>query len=109
MKKHFFLSIALLISLILTACNSDNDTNETSQPSDNTSQEEPSDDMPQEDSSGYDRSLVEFPEDYKEGVLYTTVNRGNMSGEIYTSREVIEAVQDGQVNPERRRNHLRNL
>lgn len=101
MKKQLFLSIALLISLILTACNSDNDTNETSQPqpSDNTSQEEPSDDMPQEGSSGYDRSLVEFPEDYKEGVLYTTVNRGNMSGEIYTSREVIEAVQDGQSIP----------
>ena len=90
MKKRLFLSLVLVMALTLTACN--NDTNDMSQ-------QEPSGDTSQQEPSEYDRELVKFPENYKEGVLYTTVNRGNMRGEIYTSREVIEAVQDGQPIP----------
>jgi hypothetical protein len=92
MKNMFFLAFALMITLTFTACNSNNDTN-------NMSQQEPSGDTSQQEPSEYDRELVKFPKNYDKGVLYTTVNRGNMRGEIYTSRETIEAVQDGQPIP----------
>jgi hypothetical protein len=101
MKKLFIKAFALVMALILTACNSNNDTNDMSQqePTGDTSQQEPTGDTSQQDPSVYDRELVKFPENYKEGVLYTTVSRGNMRGEIYTSREAIEAVQGGQPIP----------
>lgn len=93
MKRLLFQSLVLVMILILTACNSNNDENGISQqePSGNTSQQEP---------SGYDRELVKFPENYDKGVNYTTVNRGNVREELYTSREAIEAVQDGQPIPD---------
>lgn len=42
---------------------------------------------------------VNFPEDYDQGVLYATVERGNIHEEIFTLRETIEAVKDGQPIP----------
>jgi len=93
MKKLLFPSLALMMSLTLTACNNSNDTNGVSEqiPSGNTSQQE---------QSGYDRELVKFPENYDKGVNYTTVHRGNVREELYTSREAIEAVQNGQPFPD---------
>jgi hypothetical protein len=90
MKRLIFHSLALMI-LILTACNS-NDTNEVSQ-------QEPSDESSPQASSGTGTSLVKFPENYDKGVLYTTVTRGNTYEELYTSREAIEAVQNGEPIP----------
>jgi hypothetical protein len=93
MKKLLSPSLALVMSLTLTACGNNNDSIEISEkvPSDDTSQQEP---------AGYDRELVEFPENYNKGVNYTTVNRGNVREELYTSREAIEAVQNGQPIPD---------
>jgi Cytochrome P460 len=90
MKRLLFHSLVLMI-LILTACNS-NDTNEVSQ-------QEPSDESSEQASSGTGTSLVKFPENYDKGVLYTTVTRGNTYEELYTSREAIEAVQNGEPIP----------
>lgn len=43
--------------------------------------------------------LVIFPEGHAEGVLYTTVYRGNIKEDIYASRDAIEAVKNGQPIP----------
>ncbi|MFJ7509448.1 cytochrome P460 family protein [Peribacillus simplex] len=94
MKKLLFTTfLALVMSLTLTACNNNNDTNGISQkgPSGNTSQQEMAE---------FSRELVKFPENYDKGVNYTTVNRGNVREELYTSQEAIEAVQIGQPIPD---------
>ncbi|MDX3924733.1 MAG: cytochrome P460 family protein [Shinella sp.] len=41
-----------------------------------------------------------FPEDYAEGVHYTTVTRGNVREEIFTSAEAIEAARAGRPLPD---------
>ncbi|MFL9824171.1 cytochrome P460 family protein [Rhodoplanes sp. SY1] len=43
--------------------------------------------------------LVAFPENYAEGVRYTTVERGNIREEIFTSRAAVEAVKEGRPLP----------
>jgi hypothetical protein len=43
--------------------------------------------------------LVKFPENYAAGVLYATVERGNIHEEIFASREAIDAVKNGQPIP----------
>lgn len=93
MKKLLIPSVALVMSLTLTACNTNNDTN-------GVSQQVPSGDTSQQEQTGYDRELVEFPENYDKGVNYTTVHRGNVREELYTSREAIEAVQNGEPFPD---------
>ena len=93
MKQLLFMTLALVMSLTLTACNSNNDTNEISQ-------QNPSDKASQKGQSESSRELVKFPENYDKGVNYTTVNRGNVREELYTSREAIEAVQNGQPIPD---------
>lgn len=92
--KILFWALGLVIALSLSACSSNNEdaSNTTLQPKESEQSE-------QFEQPGAGRDLIKFPENYDEGVLYTTVNRGNMRGEIYTSREVIEAVQDGQPIP----------
>jgi hypothetical protein len=42
---------------------------------------------------------VKFPESYANGVHYATVNRGNILEELFTSREAINAVKNGQAIP----------
>ncbi|MGW8426710.1 cytochrome P460 family protein [Peribacillus simplex] len=94
MKKPLFTFLALVMSLALTACNNNNnDTN-------GISQKEPSGDTSQQEMSEFSRELVKFPENYDKGVNYTTVNRGNVREELYTSQEAIEAVQNGQPIPD---------
>jgi hypothetical protein len=43
--------------------------------------------------------LVKFPENFADGVLYATVERGNIREEIFTSRATIDAVKNGQPIP----------
>ena len=43
---------------------------------------------------------VAFPQDYAAGVHYTTVNRGSVREEIFTSREAIEAARNGMPLPD---------
>lgn len=43
--------------------------------------------------------LVTFPEDYKSGVRYATVERGNIREEIYVSRDGIDAAKAGRRLP----------
>ncbi|MCM3694522.1 cytochrome P460 family protein [Neobacillus niacini] len=77
------------MSLTLTACNN-TDTNGISQQEQSSAKQE---------SPGSGTELVKFPEGYEKGELFTTVTRGNTYEELYTSREAIEAVQDGQPIP----------
>lgn len=42
---------------------------------------------------------VKFPAHYDKGVLYTTVHRGNITEELYTGQEAIEAVKRGDPLP----------
>lgn len=92
MKKLLFPSLAIVMSLTLIACNNNKDTN-------GTSQQEPSGDTSTKEISEFSRDLVEFPENYDKGVNYTTVNRGNVREELYTSKDAIEAVQSGKPIP----------
>ncbi|MED3689380.1 cytochrome P460 family protein [Peribacillus butanolivorans] len=93
MKKLLFTFLALVMPLTLTACNNNNDTN-------GISQQEPSGDTSQQEMSEFSRELVEFPKNYDKGVNYTTVNRGNVREELYTSQKAIEAVQNDQPIPD---------
>jgi hypothetical protein len=93
MKQLLSLTLALVMSLTLTACGNNNDTSENSQ-------QVPTGDNSQQERVEYNRELVEFPQNYNKGVNYTTVHRGNVREELYTSREAIEAVQDGQQIPD---------
>src|SRR5438128_10690952 len=43
--------------------------------------------------------LVKFAENHSKGVLYTTVHRGNVKEEIFTSRATIDAVKSGRPIP----------
>jgi hypothetical protein len=43
--------------------------------------------------------LIKFPESYTAGVLDATVDRGNITEEIFTSHEAINAVKNGQPIP----------
>ncbi len=45
-------------------------------------------------------SPVQFPENYKQGVHYATVERGNVREELYTSPEAIEAARKNQPLPD---------
>jgi hypothetical protein len=43
--------------------------------------------------------LVTFPGSYTAGVLYATADRGNITEEIFASREATDAVKNGQPIP----------
>jgi hypothetical protein len=49
--------------------------------------------------AGAGGELVKFPEKYAEGLLYATVNRGNIKEEIFTSRAAIDAMKRGEPIP----------
>jgi nitrate reductase cytochrome c-type subunit len=110
MKKPKLLVLVLVITLIFTACGYDNNdsTNDSMQAGPSTTTgatdsivtSENTDQMPEtEDEATTEPEPVEFPENYEDGVLYTTVTRGSTFEELYTSREAIEAVQNGQPIP----------
>ncbi|PAD37111.1 cytochrome P460 family protein [Terribacillus saccharophilus] len=91
MKKIFLMFVVMSVVIIITACNTSNDSNDTINRSQSSFQ--------QGESSENNSDLVQFPEIYKEEELYTTVDRGSTHEEIYTSREVIESVQNGDPIP----------
>jgi hypothetical protein len=91
MKKLLIPSLALVMSLILTACNNNDKSG--------IPQQEKFSDSSKQESPGSGTELVKFPEGYEKGELFTTVTRGNTYEELYTSREAIEAVQNGQPIP----------
>lgn len=43
--------------------------------------------------------LVKFPDNFADGVLYATVERGNIKEDIFTGREAIEAAKAGRPLP----------
>lgn len=94
MKKFLLpiLGLAILL-LVLMACGNETEVQPESEDAMSESTVPPSN--PEESSS----SLVQFPENYEEGELYTTVTRGSTFEELYTSREAIEAVQNGEPVP----------
>lgn len=89
------LAIGFIMVLTLVACGTNDETNNSNQQEESTTTEDVT-----QTPSGYDRELVKFPENYDKGVNYTTVNRGNVREELYTSQEAIEAVQNGQPIPD---------
>ncbi|WP_456271175.1 cytochrome P460 family protein [Bacillus sp. AK031] len=97
MKKYLQLVLVLMMLLLIVACQ--NDTNEIGNGSKESEQLSPPENTEEMYEPGSETEPIDFP-DYKEGVLYTTVNRGSIYEEIYTSRETIEAVQKGQPIPQ---------
>lgn len=99
MKKFLTWTLALVvISLTLIACSNDSVT-EVQQNSSGGKTEEESNEVSQNSKVASSNSLIEFPENFEEGVLYTTVTRGSAFEELYTSKEAIEAVQNGEPIP----------
>ncbi|MGM0878529.1 MAG: cytochrome P460 family protein [Bacillota bacterium] len=95
MKKRLS-ALALVMALTLAACGSNNnDTDNSTRRAEQSTTTENTD----QTAPGANRDLVKFPENYDEGELFTTVTRGDTFEELYTSREAIEAVQDGQPIP----------
>jgi len=96
MKKFLFQSFTfVVISMALMACNNGNEKKLQQKSADGESK----DSISQNSSNETTKSLIQFPENYEEGVLYTTVTRGSAFEELYTSRETIEAVQNGEPIP----------
>jgi hypothetical protein len=104
MKKLLSRALALVMALSLAACGgNNNDTNDNAQqeqqsPAPGESAPADTNENTAQTPSG-DGGELAFPEDFAEGVLYTTVTRGTTFEELYTSREAIEAVQNGQPIP----------
>jgi hypothetical protein len=103
-KILIMLFILMITSITLISCSNNNDNTVQQEPTNDVSQndndlKESSEDASQGDPIEDGSSLVQFPEDYKKGVLYTTVTRGNAYEELFTSRETIEAVQNGEPIP----------
>ena len=96
MTKRFIMTIGLMLSLVLAACNNNDNVITESQ-------------QMQEESTGQNQEyaeivsgahLVEFPENLEEGIVFATYDRGDIHENIYVnSRESIEAVQSGEELP----------
>lgn len=97
-----WLVLVLVTIFTLSACGSNNNDriNNTGQMEPSQEDSEQMTEPPREDSEQIEPAQVKFPENYKEGVLYSTINRGNISEPLYTSREVIEAVKNGEPFPD---------
>lgn len=97
MKRRLINSFALLLTLILTACN-DNDTEikVISQEEENSSVAKSGDYA----EIGSGANLVKFPKDLEKGIVFTTYDRGDIHEDIYINRkEAVEAVQNGKELP----------
>ncbi|AET68661.1 hypothetical protein Desor_3151 [Desulfosporosinus orientis DSM 765] len=102
-----FLALTLVIALSLTACsrnynvtaNSNQQAEQASTSPSISKQEGTKENVAQTPPSTTVDELVKFPENYADGVLYTTVNRSNIREEIFTSREAVNAVKSGQPIP----------
>ncbi|MBD2872491.1 cytochrome P460 family protein [Paenibacillus arenilitoris] len=101
MKKSY-VQIALIFAFLLSGCGSESNSNEMSVPGSNemnsnemTVPKQPSEEQ-QENENG--SGVVKFPENYTDGLIYTTVDRGNAHEKLYVSPESIEALQnDGEI------------
>ena len=91
MKKLLLLALGLVIAFTFSACGSNS--NDMTNNNDMTNSTGPA------EQSSPNSEVVKLPENYNEGVLYTTVTRGNVKEHLYTSRETIEAVQNGKPIP----------
>jgi hypothetical protein len=98
-KKLIWLVLVLVTIFIFSACGSNNNDRIN-----NTGQMEPPStgqtETPRADSEQVDHAQVKFPENYEKGVLYSTINRGNIREPLYTSREAIEAAKNGKPLPD---------
>jgi hypothetical protein len=95
MNKLLLSSFTFMMALIVTACGSSNDKADSTRTAKQSTTTENAD----QTIPGANRDFVKFPQNYDEGELFTTVTRGDTFEELYTSREAIEAVQDGQPIP----------
>ncbi|MDP1419679.1 hypothetical protein Q8G35_14965 [Peribacillus simplex] len=97
MKKRLFHSFAVLLALILTACNNnDTDTNDNSQQEENSSGAKSGEYA----AIGSGANLVKFPEELEEGIVFATYDQGDIHEDIYVNnKEAIEAVQNGEELP----------
>lgn len=51
-------------------------------------------------SAGAEENRVRFPDGFEKGVQYATVNRGNITEELFTSQEAIDAAKAGKPLPD---------
>jgi hypothetical protein len=93
-KKSYLLFCAFVFVIVfsLTGCGKVGDIGKKSDIS-NTSQ--PTQETPENDGRG----LVKLPDNYRDKVIYTTVNRGNAHEKLYASSETLKAVQNGEPIP----------
>ncbi|TBL69089.1 cytochrome P460 family protein [Paenibacillus thalictri] len=89
MKPSYLLYCAFVVIFLLTGCGKKDNTSEmndkmsaTGQPTQETVEKE-------------GRGLVKLPDNYRNGVIYTTVDRGNAHEKLYASSETLRAVQKG--------------
>lgn len=106
MKKFIvqpFILVALTLALIACSNGEEPEMQQDSMSEDTqTTDTQPSDTQTSDSQNNQEAStssLIQFPENYEEGVLYTTVTRGSAFEELFTSREAIEAVQNGDPVP----------
>jgi hypothetical protein len=97
MKRRFINLFALLLTLILTACNhNDTEIKVISQDEENSSSAKSGDNA----EIGSGANLVKFPKDLEKGIVFATYDRGDIHEDIYINRkEAIEAVQNGKELP----------
>jgi len=101
LKKLFSLALGLVTAFAFSACGSnDNEIANVAQEAEQSRADSAMTNSAQEaEPSGDASEQVKLPENYDKDVLYTTVTRGNAKELLYTSRETIEAVKDGQPIP----------
>ncbi|MDQ0899185.1 MULTISPECIES: cytochrome P460 family protein [unclassified Paenibacillus] len=91
MKRIFWLVLGLVPILVVTSCGSKNN--------DMMSMTGQLEAKVENYQKNYDNP-VKFPGNYEDGILYSTIKRGNITEPLYTSREAIEAAKNGEPFPD---------
>jgi len=95
MKKSYLLFCAFVFVMVflLAGCGKEENTEKMNNKMSATGQQR------QETVENEGRGLVKLPDNYREGVIYTTVDRGNAHEKLYASSETLRAVQNGEPIP----------
>lgn len=92
MKKQLIPIFIVFLLILLTACNSKDISQQA--------EKQPETGSGEYTEIGSGASLVKFPENLEEGIVFTTYDRGSIHEDIYiNSKEAIEAVQSGEELP----------
>jgi len=101
MKKSYLLFCAFVFAMVFlsTGCGKENNTSEMNDEMSATGQ--PTPEQPTQETLDKDgRGLVKLPDNYRDEIIYTTVNRGNAHEKLYANAEILKAVQNGEPIPD---------